>query len=147
MIVAVVDCGTNTFHLLIASDEQPQKILYKKNLAVKLGQGGIAGHIITDEAFKRGIEALKEFSQVIDKIRPDKVVAYGTAALRKAQNGNVLFWKQEQDRYRNSTDDGLKEAELIYHGCDNALTEEDSDNGYWRAVWNLLPTEILFSTD
>ncbi len=31
MIVAVVDCGTNTFHLLIASDEQPQKILYKKN--------------------------------------------------------------------------------------------------------------------
>lgn len=122
MIVAVVDCETNTFHLLIASDEQPQKILYKKNLAVKLGQGGIAGHIITDEAFKRGIEALKEFSQVIDKIRPDKVVAYGTAALRKAQNGNdFILEAKSKTGIEIQLIDGLKEAELIYHGVRQAM--------------------------
>ena len=60
---AIIDLGTNTFHLLIADINSDQiKTLYKKQIAVKLGENGINKKTISPQAFERGINAL-DFSQ------------------------------------------------------------------------------------
>lgn len=66
MRVAVIDLGTNTFHLLIASiHEEHVEILYKTNVPVKLGEGKINENIIVESAFNRGIDCLVGFKQTI----------------------------------------------------------------------------------
>ena len=48
---AVLDLGTNTFHLLIAELENNQVIEnYQEQIAVKIGAGGINQGKITEEA-------------------------------------------------------------------------------------------------
>ena len=48
MLKGIIDCGTNTFHLLIADVKADKSfdIVFKLNLAVKLGEGGIDKDII-----------------------------------------------------------------------------------------------------
>ena len=61
---AIIDLGTNTFHLLIASLENDESIVHDKlQIAVKLGEGGINQKIIAPEAYQRGLDALEKFSE------------------------------------------------------------------------------------
>ncbi|MES2455309.1 MAG: exopolyphosphatase [Bacteroidota bacterium] len=88
MKAAVIDLGTNTFHLIIAelAAKEPH-ILYKTNVPVRLGQGRINDNIIIPEAFERGIQTLKDFKQSIGQYRATEVHAIATSAVRSASNG------------------------------------------------------------
>lgn len=88
MKAAVIDLGTNTFHLIIA-DLTPLgvEVIYKTNLPVQLGQGRINENLIIPEAFERGIEALKGFKKEIDAQQVTIVRAIATSAVRSAGNG------------------------------------------------------------
>lgn len=88
MKAAVIDLGTNTFHLIIA-DLTPLgvEVSYKTNLPVQLGQGRINENLIIPEAFERGIEALKGFKKEIDAQQVTIVRATATSAVRSAGNG------------------------------------------------------------
>jgi len=88
MKAAVIDLGTNTFHLIIA-DLTPlgAEVIYKTNLPVQLGQGRINENLIIPEAFERGIEALKGFKKEIDDRQVTIVRATATSAVRSAGNG------------------------------------------------------------
>ena len=122
--VAILDLGTNTFHLLIAEIEtgkKPKEIL-KESISAKIGEGGITQGFISDQAFIRGVDALKQFKSIIDKTPVDSIRAAGTAALRSAKNGQHFI-----DRVKRETNitieliDGEKEAELIYEGVRHAI--------------------------
>ncbi|MEJ7558779.1 MAG: exopolyphosphatase [Pedobacter sp.] len=118
MTAAVIDLGTNTFHLIIAelSAEAPQ-VLFKTNLPVKLGEGRINDHIIIPEAFERGINALKGFKDEINKYNVDVVKAIGTSAIRSAENGQDFVDAAYQRAGINITViDGDQEAAYIYEG-------------------------------
>ncbi|MGY0038133.1 Ppx/GppA phosphatase family protein [Pedobacter sp. NJ-S-72] len=88
MRAAVIDLGTNTFHLIIA-DLTPTgvEVIYKTNLPVQLGQGRINENMIIPEAFERGIQALKGFKNEIDAHQVKIVRATATSAVRSAANG------------------------------------------------------------
>jgi exopolyphosphatase/guanosine-5'-triphosphate,3'-diphosphate pyrophosphatase len=88
MRAAVIDLGTNTFHLIIA-DLTPTgvQVIYKTNLPVQLGQGRINENMIIPEAFERGIQALKGFKNEIDAQQVKIVRATATSAVRSAANG------------------------------------------------------------
>lgn len=88
MKAAVIDLGTNTFHLIIA-DLTPlgAEVIYKTNLPVQLGQGRINENLIIPEAFERGIEALKGFKKEIEAQQVTIVRATATSAVRSAGNG------------------------------------------------------------
>ncbi|RAJ31687.1 Ppx/GppA phosphatase family protein [Pedobacter cryoconitis] len=88
MKAAVIDLGTNTFHLIIA-DLTPLgvEVVYKTNLPVQLGQGRINENLIIPEAFERGIEALRGFKKEIDAQQVTIVRATATSAVRSAGNG------------------------------------------------------------
>ncbi|MBC6109875.1 exopolyphosphatase [Pedobacter fastidiosus] len=118
MRIAIIDLGTNTFHLLIAETKGDQfKILYKTNVPVKLGEGRINDNIIIPTAFERGIHTLKAFHKTILSYHVDKVKATATSAVRSAENGKdfVRETKKLAD-IEIETITGDEEAELIYEG-------------------------------
>ncbi|MEO5570079.1 MAG: Ppx/GppA phosphatase family protein [Bacteroidia bacterium] len=129
MKIAVIDCGTNTFHLLIVETKAPGKFktLLRENIPVKLGEEGITSKIISPGPFLRGINTLKNFNSLILKNNPDQVHAYATAAIRNAVNGNdFLDHAKSETGIEIQLIDGQREAELIYYGVKKAvrLTED-----------------------
>jgi exopolyphosphatase / guanosine-5'-triphosphate,3'-diphosphate pyrophosphatase len=118
MRIAIIDCGTNTFNLLIA-DLNPNSfdILYSLKTPVKLGEGGIEKKIITTAAFQRGIEALEEYCKISQKFECTKTYCFATSAIRNANNGiDFANAVKEQLNIDISIIDGNREAELIYKG-------------------------------
>jgi exopolyphosphatase/guanosine-5'-triphosphate,3'-diphosphate pyrophosphatase len=88
MKAAVIDMGTNTFHLIIAElSATGVEVIYKTNLPVQLGQGRINENIIIPEAFERGIKALQGFKEEIKRQQAEVVRATATSAVRSAGNG------------------------------------------------------------
>ena len=117
---AVIDIGTNTFHLLIAevTDHNQINIIYKNTIPVKLGEGGVNKGYITEKAFERGINALIEFRAQLDKHQIKNVLATATAAVRDASNGaEFIDQALEKAQIPITLIDGLKEAEYIYYGA------------------------------
>ncbi|HMJ70040.1 MAG TPA: hypothetical protein VK508_14140 [Cyclobacteriaceae bacterium] len=121
--VAIIDMGTNTFHLLIAEMSSKPKILLREREAVKVGKGGINKRVITDDGFARALHTLKEFKKIIDQYSVRKTLAFGTSAIRNASNGQELI-----DAIRTTTGiearivGGEEEADLIYRGVRSALS-------------------------
>jgi len=117
MRAAVIDLGTNTFHLIIAeiSDKDPQ-ILYKTTLPVLLGQGRINENMIIPEAFERGIRTLKEFKSIIDAHKVDIVRAVATSAVRNAVNGGDFVNAARAVGIDIQMITGDEEAAFIFNG-------------------------------
>ncbi|QDW23860.1 exopolyphosphatase [Pedobacter sp. KBS0701] len=118
MRVAIIDLGTNTFHLLIAEKAGKElEILYKANVPVKLGEGRINDNIIIPAAFERGINCLKDFSEIIADYQVDKIRATATSAIRSSENGkDFIDVVKERTGISIETISGDEEAELIYQG-------------------------------
>jgi len=126
--IAIIDMGTNTFHLMVASiDEMGFKILLKEKVAVRLGKGGISHGIITEEAQERALTTLKAFKKIIDKEKVSATYATGTSAMRNAKNGQELADKiMHETSIEVRIIGGEEEAELIYFGVKKALKIGDS---------------------
>jgi len=126
--IAIIDCGTNTFHLLIMEiGVGKQTIVVKEKTVVKIGAGGINDKRIIPEAEERAIKALTDFKEQIDSQQVDKIYAFATSAFRNATNGTAL-----RDKVKQSTGldiniiSGDQEAEYIFKGVSYglALTNE-----------------------
>ncbi len=120
--IAVIDLGTNGFRLQIAevptSNNAPSgqfNIIYKENDELKLAAEGI--HHIGEVPFERGLAAMRHFATVLKEHGVQNARAFGTAALRMADNGQKFI-----DIVKKETDieidliTGDREAELIYKG-------------------------------
>lgn len=124
MKIALIDCGTNTFHLLIAkvNADNAAQILVKEQVPVMLGEGGLTRKEISESAFQRGLNCLKNFNSIIQKVNPDKVMAYGTAALRNAANAHLFIESVNKETgIELMVIDGNREAELVYAGVKKAV--------------------------
>ncbi len=121
MKIAIIDLGTNTFHLLIVENKHT---LFKESIPAKIGKGGISKGIISEEGIQRALGVLKHFKDIIDKyqVEAKQVFAIGTSAIRNAANKKEFI-----ERVAHETGiaiqeiSGDKEAELIYFGVKEAL--------------------------
>ena len=120
---AVLDLGTNTFHLLIAEVLEGKIVShYEQQIAVKIGAGGINQGYIAPEAYQRGIQAVAEFHSSIQKYKVKSVLATGTSAIRNAVNGpNFLAEVKSKFGYDVQHISGDREAELIYRGVSKSF--------------------------
>lgn len=127
---AVIDLGTNTFHLLIArtnKSNQKFETLYKERHFVKLAENGIK--TISDAAYQRGLRALGEFKKKIDQHDIESTIAIGTAGLRTASNGPLFVQQVRKELGIDITlIDGYREAELIRKGVDLAIPDLEGNN-------------------
>ena len=121
--LAVIDLGTNTFHLLIAENQDGKNhIIYREKVAVKLGKSGINQDIIRDDAINRAILTLQGFKTKMDHEGVDRVYAVGTSALRNAKNSSAVVEKIKSTTGIDiSVITGDEEAEMIYSGIQSAL--------------------------
>ena len=123
MKVAVIDMGTNTFHLIIVEVEKDDfKIVYREKTAVKIGEKGINHGMITDDAIDRALKTLSKFKEVIDEEEVEQVFATATSAIRNAKNGKGLVALiKEETGIETRIISGIQEAEYIYYGVNKAV--------------------------
>ncbi len=123
--VAVIDLGTNTFHILIArlTGQEGFEVIYRERSYVYLGGQGI--DCIGLESFQRGISTLKYFASLLLKYQVKDVKAIGTAALRSARNGQEFVTKaMEQTGINISIISGDQEALYIAKGISKIYTKD-----------------------
>jgi exopolyphosphatase/guanosine-5'-triphosphate,3'-diphosphate pyrophosphatase len=121
--IAIIDMGTNTFHLLIAEEEgKAFNIILRDRLAVKIGMGGINDGVITEAGIQRALVAMQSFRNTMDQYGVIKTFAFGTSAMRNAKNNTEVTTRikdlTEMDVSIISGDD---EANYIYLGVRSAL--------------------------
>jgi exopolyphosphatase / guanosine-5'-triphosphate,3'-diphosphate pyrophosphatase len=121
--IAIIDLGTNTFHLLIAEGGgNGYNIILRDRLAVKIGMGGINNGVITEGGLQRALLAMQSFKNILDEHGVKATYAFGTSALRNARNGQEIA-----DKIRSITGieisiiPGDQEAHYIYLGVRAAL--------------------------
>jgi len=116
--IAVIDCGTNTFNLLIAEQSgKEMKFVLRTKRVVKLGAEGIKDGIIGEKAQERALNAMLDYKSLTEKYEVENIKVVGTAALRDAKNGAALLKKiKQQTGFTIRLIDGNEEAELIYKG-------------------------------
>ncbi|MBW4889330.1 exopolyphosphatase [Mucilaginibacter sp. HMF5004] len=116
--IAVMDLGTNTFHLLIAEvkDGNITEIV-KDHEAVKLGEGGISKGFIQPIPYQRGIKTMEKFGREITAHNVGKVKAIATSMLRNAANGRAFIDEvKATSGIQIELIDGQQEAAYIYQG-------------------------------
>lgn len=124
MRLAVIDCGTNTFNLIIIHVQQPKiySRIVQTRIPVKLGEGAINKGFIAEAPFRRGLEAIASFTAFIREHAVDRVLAFATSAIRDASNGpQFVDTVRERFGIELSVIDGDREAELIYFGIREAV--------------------------
>ena len=116
--IAVLDLGTNTFHLLIASvNENSIRFLFRKTIPVVLGQEGLDDRLIHRDATSRAINALSEFRDHMNYYGVSEHKALATSAIRDANNGKEFIESAFRETgIRIEPIAGEREAELIYRG-------------------------------
>lgn len=122
---AIIDLGSNTFHLLIIEKQGDTiRTLLKEQIPTKIAKAGINQGIITNEAIERALSVLRFFRQQIEAhhIAIAHVKALGTSAIRNAKNG-LEFCKTVENETGIVIEviSGEREAELIYKGVRQAL--------------------------
>ncbi len=127
--VAIIDCGTNTFNLLVKEKvEGKWKTLFKTKLPVKLGAGGFSENVLMPNRMARGVDALYSYKNVIDSLEVKDVRVFATSAVREASNGNVFVAKVKKHlNFDMEVISGDREAELIFEGVVQTTGEIKED--------------------
>jgi len=124
--LALIDMGTNTFHLLIVEmpsvpGEKPLELMRTK-AGVRLGEGGISKGEIAPEAYSRALHTMRGFKEEIDLHEVTEVRATATSAMRVSSNGPALVREiAEQTGIEVEIIAGAREAELIWEGVRQAV--------------------------
>lgn len=120
--LAVIDLGTNTFHLLIVEVNEAGEMveLDRERRFIKLAENGIER--IGPAPYQRGMETILYFKSRLEAFGVQHVRASGTAALRTAANGPD-FIREVRERAGITVDliPGDEEARLIHLGVMQAI--------------------------
>ena len=122
--MAIVDCGTNTFNILIAeqSDKGDWETLFSNKWPVKIGEGGFEDQLITDARMAKGLDALHYYYSIVQAFQVEKVHVFATSALRDARNTDVFkAHVKSLTNWDISVIDGDEEAQLIYEGVQQTM--------------------------
>lgn len=127
--VAAIDVGTNSIHLLVAevAPDGTRRVLDRGRAQVMLGSGGINEHRLTEDAWARGMEALRQFKEAADGWEVADVHAAATSAVREAANGTAFRHAvKAQLGLHVRVITGLEEGRMIWLG---ARDEIDTSRG------------------
>ncbi|MCW8986531.1 MAG: exopolyphosphatase, partial [Gammaproteobacteria bacterium] len=125
-MVAAVDLGSNSFHMLIASLEEngSLKVIDRIKEMVRLGAGLDHKQRLDEETQQRALECLSRFSQRLQDIDKKDIRIAGTNTLRLAKNAKK-FTKRAKKILNHRIDiiSGIEEARLVYQGAIYSLAE------------------------
>ena len=123
MRLAVIDCGTNTFHLLVVEMRPGSSSfvqVHKQRQYVRLGREGLDR--IGAAPFQRGVDCIAVFREKMRELGVAKYRAFGTEALRRASNGpDFVRAVQAGSGVEIQLISGDEEARLIHLGVKQAV--------------------------
>ncbi len=118
MKLGIIDVGTNSIHLVIASMERGAvRVLRHDRTLARLGAGGLTRRALRRAAVARAIAVLRRYRRLLARHGVEAIEAVATSAVREARNGRLFV-----RRIRRSLGlplrilDGREEARLIYQG-------------------------------
>ncbi len=119
MRVATIDLGTNSvrFDVHFLNQQGKTKLLHREKLMIRLGQGVFLRGRMDRSAMDRALHAFHRFKRIADELHVERVVAFGTSALREAKDSEVLLRLLKDNtgiEVRIIT--GAEEARLIAQG-------------------------------
>jgi exopolyphosphatase/guanosine-5'-triphosphate,3'-diphosphate pyrophosphatase len=117
-VLAAVDLGSNSFHMVVARYSHGQLVILDRlREMVRLAAGLNDSGRLDDAASERALRCLERFGQRLRAMRADSVRVVGTNALRHARRKR---WFLERARaalgHPIEIISGLEEARLIYSG-------------------------------
>lgn len=124
MIVAAIDCGTNSVRLLVTDGQRQIERLMR---ITRLGQGVNATGLLDPAAIERTLNVLREYKSVIDSHGAQKIRMAATSASRDAKNRDEFFNEAEKILgVRPELLSGEEEGRLSFLG---ATADIDSEQG------------------
>ena len=116
--VAVIDLGTNTALLTVAEINQKINSLLDCKETPRLGENVDKTKRISSASIKRVLKTIQSFKKKALKLKTQKIVLIGTAALREAKNTSYIKKLiQDETGLRLEVISGRKEAELAFRGA------------------------------
>jgi exopolyphosphatase / guanosine-5'-triphosphate,3'-diphosphate pyrophosphatase len=120
-VLAAVDIGTNSVHLVVARvGENRIEVVEREREMVRLGSSARDMKRLTPAAINRGIEALVRFKQVA-AIHGAPMRAVATSAVREAENRHVFLDRARAEGIDVEVISGFEEARLIHLGVLQAV--------------------------
>ena len=134
-IVAAVDLGSNSFHMIVCSlNEGKLQTIDRLREMVRLASGLDANNVLDERTQNRALACLERFGQRIRNFPPGSVRIVGTNTLRTAKNAGEFLIKAEQAlNHPIHIISGIEEARLIYLGVAYSL----SSNANVRLVMDI----------
>ncbi len=124
--LAAIDLGSNSFHLVVAREEQGEiRVVEKLGEKVQLAAGIGPDKKLSEDAILRGLACLERFSERLQTVPIDRIRVVGTNALRVARNRKDFIRRAE--RILGCSVEviaGREEARLIYLGVSHTLSDD-----------------------
>ncbi|GAA3943660.1 exopolyphosphatase [Litoribacillus peritrichatus] len=124
--LAAIDLGSNSFHLVVAREEQGEiRVVETLGEKVQLAAGIGPDKILDEEAIMRGLSCLERFSERLTNVPKDRIRIVGTNALRVARNRKEFIDRAEAVLgVPVEVIAGREEARLIYLGVSHTLSDD-----------------------
>jgi exopolyphosphatase/guanosine-5'-triphosphate,3'-diphosphate pyrophosphatase len=126
-IIAAVDLGSNSFHMIVGELRHGQlAILDRIRETVRLAEGLSPTGDLLDDARARAITCLSRFGERLREMRAGNVRAAGTSTIRRAREDST-FMSEAEDALGHPIEiiSGIEEARLIYNGVTHSLPPAD----------------------
>ncbi len=126
-IIAAVDLGSNSFHMIVGELRHGQlAILDRIRETVRLAEGLSPTGDLLDDARQRAIACLSQFGERLREMHAGNVRAAGTSTIRRAREDSS-FMTEAEDALGHPIEiiSGIEEARLIYNGVTHSLPPAD----------------------
>ena len=124
---AVLDLGSNSFHLVIAERRNDKTgILKTLNSKVQLAEGLSQTGKISKEARERALAAFREFREELARYPIERFCVVGTNTFREAKNAAKLMEEANAMGFPINVISGMQEAYYIYQGVQAFLPVSQS---------------------
>lgn len=125
-LVAAVDLGSNSFHMIVARAVNGQLFMLDRlKEMVRLGGGLDENNYLSEHSQQRALTCLARFSQRLQEIPPESIRIVGTNVLRTAVNAQTFLSKAEQTlKHPIEIISGREEARLIYLGVAHSFPQD-----------------------
>lgn len=125
-VLAAVDLGSNSFHMVVARHSHGQLVIIDRlREMVRLAAGVAENGRIDKDVSARAIACLERFGQRLRDMHADSVRVVGTNALRLAHRKQV-FLERAREALGHPIEiiSGMEEARLIYAGVAHSMPNE-----------------------
>lgn len=145
MRATIVDLGSNTFHVLVAdvAGSSIRNIVLDAKIAVRLGERAFAEGRIPEDAYARGLQAIRELSAMLGGHLGGPCRVLATSVFRTAENGPRFLADATEILGVDATViDGSTEASWTWLGVSSELAGShgrlavlDLGGGSLEGVW------------